>query len=259
VVTGATDGIGKAYAHALAALGLNIVLISRTPERLNEVAKELEKDHNVKTKVVAVNFTGGPEIYEVVRKELTGMDIGVLVNNVGMSYDHPEFFLDVAKQTVLDVVNVNILSVTMMTHVVLPDMLKKGKGIVVNISSAAGDSPIPLLSVYSATKSFVTTFSKCIQLEYGHKGIICQNVAPFFVATKLAKMKSTNLFVPSPSQFARAAVGSLGTLDNTHGCLSHDIQGWFRDLVPASIAGKLTLKSMLPVRKKALLRAAKKQ
>ncbi|KAJ8951942.1 hypothetical protein NQ318_013609 [Aromia moschata] len=89
VVTGATDGIGKAYAELLAKKGLKIVLISRTQSKLDDVAKEIEQKYNVETKTIAANFTNTTVIYSEIDKQLTGLDIGVLVNNVGMSYPPP--------------------------------------------------------------------------------------------------------------------------------------------------------------------------
>ena len=92
VVTGCTDGIGKAYAEHLAKRGLNIVLISRTLEKLQEQAKFITDKYKVETKVIAVDFTEQTSIYTTIRNELGDLDIGVLVNNVGMSYKYPEFF-----------------------------------------------------------------------------------------------------------------------------------------------------------------------
>ncbi|CAB4015984.1 very-long-chain 3-oxoacyl- reductase, partial [Paramuricea clavata] len=84
VVTGCTDGIGKSYAKQLAAKGLNIILMSRSREKLDDTAFEIEKDYKVKTKIIQVDFSGGHEIYEPIAKELEGFEIGVLVNNVGV-------------------------------------------------------------------------------------------------------------------------------------------------------------------------------
>lgn len=86
VVTGCTDGIGKAYAEQLAKRGLSIVLISRTLEKLNEQAKELQDRFKVETKVIAADFTEPNSIYPNIRTQLADLDIGILVNNVGMSY-----------------------------------------------------------------------------------------------------------------------------------------------------------------------------
>ncbi|XP_033117960.1 very-long-chain 3-oxoacyl-CoA reductase-like [Anneissia japonica] len=154
VVTGATDGIGKAYAEQLAKLGLNIVLISRTLSKLQATASEIESRYKVKTRVIAVDFCLGPEIYSDIEEKLADLEIGVLVNNVGMAYDFPKYFLEIenAKKTIVDILNCNCLSMAMMTQICLPQMQQRRKGAVINISSASGLTPCPLLTVYSATK-----------------------------------------------------------------------------------------------------------
>jgi len=162
VVTGCTDGIGKAYAEHLAKRGLNVVLISRTLEKLQEQAKFLTDKYKVETKVIAVDFTEQTSIYTTIRNELGDLDIGVLVNNVGMSYKYPEFF-DVYGQSDKDLsnlINCNITSLTKMTAIVLPNMVKKRKGIIINNASGSGRIPTPLLTVYSATKAYVDFFSR---------------------------------------------------------------------------------------------------
>ncbi|RXM96696.1 Testosterone 17-beta-dehydrogenase 3 [Acipenser ruthenus] len=95
VITGGTDGIGRAYAFELAKRGMNIVLISRTLEKLNKVAKEIEDDTGRSVKVIASDFTR-EDIYENIEDNLKGLDVGILVNNVGMLFSPiPCRFLDV--------------------------------------------------------------------------------------------------------------------------------------------------------------------
>ncbi|KAJ8276001.1 hypothetical protein COCON_G00077530 [Conger conger] len=127
VVTGATSGIGRAYANELAKRGLDIVLVSRSEEKLHIAAMEIEKLYGRKTRIIQADFTVGHAIYPAIAEGLRNLDIGILVNNVGMNYVGALcFFLDVAnaEQRITEVINCNILSVTQMTRLVLPHMVE---------------------------------------------------------------------------------------------------------------------------------------
>lgn len=232
VVTGATNGIGKAYAHELARRGLNIVLISRSLEKLNATAKEIEQQQGKKTKIVQADFTSGPDIYGPIEAALKDLNIGILVNNVGMTYDVlPCYFLDVpnVRKAITDIVNCNALSVPMMTSIVLPQMLERKKGVVINISSEAGTHPHPMLAMYAATKVFITFFSRALNVEYKPQGIITQCVMPLMVSTNLTHDIEVNYFVKQADDYVREALNTVGITEQARGCLSHALQHFFVD------------------------------
>ncbi|XP_038852317.1 very-long-chain 3-oxoacyl-CoA reductase-B isoform X2 [Salvelinus namaycush] len=237
VVTGATDGIGKAYAEELARRGFSIVLISRTQEKLDEVAKSIESKYGVETKSIAADFSA-TDIYPKIEAGLTGLEVGVLVNNVGMSYSYPEFFLNVPNldSFINTMVNINITSVCQMTRMVLPGMVERRKGAILNISSASGMYPCPLLTVYSASKAFVDFFSRGLEAEYRSKGILIQSVLPFFVATKLSKIRRATLDKPNPDRYVAAELNTVGLQSQTNGYLPHAVMGWLTTvLCPARL------------------------
>lgn len=123
-----------------------------------------------------------------------------------------------------------------MTRLVLPQMLERKKGAILNISSASGMYPVPLLTVYSASKAFVDFFSRGLQAEYKSKGIIIQSVLPFFVATKLSKIRRATLDKPSPERYVAAELNTVGLETQTNGYLPHAIMGWVTTaLLPAKI------------------------
>ncbi|XP_061596892.1 hydroxysteroid (20-beta) dehydrogenase 2 [Cololabis saira] len=227
VVTGATSGIGRAYASELARRGLDLVLIGRSDDKLQMAAKEIENEYGQKTRTIQVDFTEGCSTYPTIAKEIQGLEIGILVNNVGMTCtDNFAYFLEIpdAEQKITEIINCNMLSVSQMTRLVLPGMVDRGTGLIINISSEAGVRPQPLLTLYSATKIFVTYFSQCLHAEYKSKGITVQCVAPSMVSTNMTHNMPVNWLVKSAAAFAREAVNTVGHCSYTSGCLSHALQ-----------------------------------
>ena len=135
VVTGATDGIGKAYAMALAKKGMSVVLISRTESKLQAVAQEIsEKCPDVETSYVVCDYSKFDEnARTTVSKAISGLEVGVLVNNVGVSYAYPKFFHELSENEVADLMMMNVDSTTWMTKMVIGGMVERKKGAILNI------------------------------------------------------------------------------------------------------------------------------
>ncbi|XP_072003769.1 17-beta-hydroxysteroid dehydrogenase type 3-like [Engystomops pustulosus] len=234
VVTGATDGIGKAYALELAKRGLNVVLISRTLEKLKRVAVEIEKETGRKVKYIQADYTSGTNIYHKIEEELKGLEIGILVNNVGMKLSEmPCKYLDTPniEKMLNSLINCNIQSVVQMTRIILPQMVQRKKGLVINISSEAGNRPHPMALMYSASKVFVDFFSRGLHVEYKTQGITVQCVMPLFVSTEMTFQMKTNIFVKSAAAFASEALNTVGYTERTNGCLSHSLQSYAANLI----------------------------
>uniref|UniRef100_A0A3Q2PV17 3-ketoacyl-CoA reductase n=1 Tax=Fundulus heteroclitus TaxID=8078 RepID=A0A3Q2PV17_FUNHE len=237
VVTGATDGIGKSYAEELARRGFSMMLISRSQEKLDDVARSLEDQFKVETRTIAVDF-GRLDIYSKIEEGLANLEIGVLVNNVGVSYRYPEYYLQIPdlNDFITNMINVNMTSVCQMTRLVLPKMVERSKGVILNISSASGMYPVPLLTVYSATKAFVDFFSRGLHEEYRRQGILVQSVLPFFVATKMTRIRKPTLDKPTPERYVAAELNTVGLQSQTNGYFPHAVMGWVTTrLVPSSI------------------------
>ena len=266
LVTGSTDGIGKAYAFALAKCNLNIVLVSRTQSKLDTVAAEIvAKYPEVKTKTISVDFVNDEETsYRLkIAREIEGIDVSVLINNVGMSYEMPATFLEMeggTHEATSDLLKCNITSLNTMTALVLPQMVERKSGVIVNLSSLSGWRPTPLLSVYSGTKAYVDMFTRGMTAEYKKLGITIQLVAPGYVVSKLTKfvVNKASIIAPAPEVLVKSALGRLGIDSRTTGFWSHDVLFCLlTDVLPECLANKITYDSLIGIRKRALKKKAK--
>lgn len=259
VITGATDGIGKAYAMSLAKKGINIVLISRTESKLHDVVKEIaDNGYGVDTKIVVCDYSRfDQQARATVYKAIKDLEVGILVNNVGISYRYPMYFHELDDDSVNQLIEMNINSTVWMTRMVLPGMLRRNRGAIVNLSSGSAMYNMPLLAEYSGSKSFLEKFSRALNEEYKSKGITCQCQIPFYVATKLAKMRKS-LMVPTPKEYASAGTKWIGYDDPVASPIFlHALQGYILDHLPESIVSSIVMSMHMATRKRGLKKDAR--
>ncbi|KAF6217161.1 hypothetical protein GE061_001515 [Apolygus lucorum] len=236
VVTGCTDGIGKAYAFELAKRHMNIVLISRNEEKLQRMALEIESKWSVRTKIITADFSRGQAITYHIESELKGIPVGILVNNVGKQYTYPMYLGEVSEQELWDIININIGATTLMTKMMLPQMTQRKKGAIINVSSSSELQPLPLMTVYAATKVFIKSFSEALRVEYQGEGITVQHLAPFFINTKMNafshRLQENSFLVPDAETYAASAINTLGRVNRSTGYWAHGIQYFFTMIPP---------------------------
>lgn len=182
LITGASGGIGEELAKVFAAHGFNLVLVARSEGKLKALAEGLAQSHNVQAQAVAADLSDPESPAEVMaRIDALSLTVDVLVNNAGFA-DFGEFYKsDLAKQ--MQMIQLNITTLTELTHRVLPAMVERGRGFVLNVASTAAFMPGPLMSVYYATKAYVLSFSEAIREELKGSGVSVTALCPGPVAT----------------------------------------------------------------------------
>ncbi len=160
LITGASSGIGKDLAKVFAQKGYNLVLISRTEEKLQDVKEEILKDNTVDIEIIAMDLSNEQNCKELHNRV---KDVDILVNNAGFG-DCGEFTkTDLEKE--LKMINTNIVAYHILTKLYLKDMKEKNSGKILNVASIAGFMPGPLMATYYSTKSYVVRLSESIREE----------------------------------------------------------------------------------------------
>ncbi|GLU21756.1 hypothetical protein SLE2022_378750 [Rubroshorea leprosula] len=244
LITGASDGIGKAFAHQLALQGLNLILVGRNPQKLESVSTEiLAQSPITKIKIVTFDFCGDiSKGVRLIEEAIEGLDVGVLINNVGITYPAARFFHEVEERVWMDIVRVNLEGTTRVTKAVMPGMIKRRSGAVVNVGSGAAIvvPSHPLYAIYAATKAFVDQLSRSLHVEYKGCGIHVQCQVPLYVATNMASkaalIEKSTLFIPSANDYVQAAICHIGYEPRCTPYWAHSIQWCLaRLLVPDDV------------------------
>jgi len=203
VVTGASSGIGEAFAEEVARRGFDLVLVARDSARLEAIAARLRERRGV---AVAVHAA-----------DLTDARLALLVNNAGFGTSGRFTTLD--RDAEEAEIRLNVLAVTRLCHAALPGMVERRHGGIINVSSIASFVPGPYAATYHATKAYVTAFSEALHEEAHAAGVTVQALCPGFVRTGFQMRACVNgAAIPGPAfMTARAVVrGSLRALERRH-------------------------------------------
>lgn len=208
VVTGASNGIGLEFSRILARNGYDLVLVARSGERLENISKELAGEFGVTVDFVPVDLTERGSCEKVLEK--SGRDVDILINNAGFG-DYGRFVkCDWEKQQKM--IELNVVALTNLTHLYLPQMIERGSGKILNLASVASFEPGPLMSVYYATKAYVLSFTEALSAELRNTGVTAHALCPGPTNTgfsRTAGAQKTNLFKESSASSA-AGVAEYG-------------------------------------------------
>ncbi|GAB2485487.1 SDR family oxidoreductase [Promicromonospora xylanilytica] len=183
VVTGASSGIGAAFARALAARGSDVVLVARRLDRLQDLASELERDHGVRATPIALDLSE-PGVGQALAREVAahGLTVTGLVNNAGFGTDGP--FHEEDPDRLRDEIAVDVASLVDISRAFIEPLRQSGRGILVNVASMAAYLPGPDMAVYSAAKAFVLSFTEALWYESRSSGLRVLSLAPGLTRTE---------------------------------------------------------------------------
>ena len=187
LITGASSGIGRALAELLARDGYSLVLVARREDRLHALQKEWSERYSIAVRVSAMDLAA-PTSPQKLFDELDGQGIDVLVNNAGFASYGPFARSDTA--TEVEMIQVNVTTLTHLTRLFLPHMVERREGRILNIASTAAFVPGPLMAVYYATKAYVLSFSEALAEELRGSGVTVTAYCPGPVATEFQERAS---------------------------------------------------------------------
>jgi short-subunit dehydrogenase len=235
LVTGASAGIGREFAVALAAEGFSCVLAARRRDRLEALSAELEARHGVETRAVAVDLASadGPErLVDAV----SDLEIGVLVNNAGFGYAGSFALQDTER--LREMVMLNCVAPTVLTSRLLAGMRARGHGAVIMVGSVAGSQPLPLHAVYSATKAFDNLLGEALWGEMRGTGIDVLSLLPGSTASEFHDVAGELPHAGQPAdEVVAVALGALGRQPSV-------MTTWF-NWARANLASRLLPRSLL--------------
>src|SRR5262245_3654094 len=213
LVTGASSGIGAAFARGLRARGERLVLVARRADRLGVLATELGGADVVATVPLDLTEKDAPARLERTLRERR-LSVRLLVNNAGVG--HTGRFADAPLARILEMLDLNRRSLVELTRLVLPGMLERRRGTIVNVVSTAAFQPVPYLAVYAATKSAVLSFSEALAGELRGSGVRVQTLCPGLTATEFQRVAGTDRVAFNRTAAATpesVAAASLAALD----------------------------------------------
>jgi uncharacterized protein len=183
LVTGASSGIGMAFARRLAARGDDLVIVARSEGRLKELADEIQSGLGREVEVLPADLTLADDVGRVEQRlQSDDRPVELLVNNAGFGTAGNFVELPVGRED--EMIRLNMLALMRLTHAVLPGMVQRGHGGVINVSSIGGFQPGPKNATYSATKAFVTSFSEAVHEELRGTGVKLVALCPGFTRTE---------------------------------------------------------------------------
>lgn len=191
LITGASSGIGKAFAGSLAQRGYDLILVARRRELLESLADELSSAHGIHAEVLTADLALEEDMIRVAQRIEANDEVSMLVNNAGFDVDSPFAKSDIERE--LDMVRVHDMATMRLTRAALPGMIARRRGAVINVSSIGAFFPLPDHAIYDASKAFLLSFTETLQVELAGSGVRAQVLCPGFTHTSFHAVSQMNI------------------------------------------------------------------
>ena len=250
LVTGASRGIGKYFSRALAARSWNVIMVARTTDQIEGLARDLSAEFGIRAEAIALDLTAEGAVADLSRITAErGLNVELLVNNAGIGNQGE--FLKLPLDEQLNMLRLNTLALVELTHHLLPRMIAKKRGGIINVSSTAGFQPMPYVAVYAATKAFVTSFSMAIAEEVRAHGITVVTLCPGPTHTESHTDKpSRSRFAGGPQPAEDLVDEALKQLDRHGGLLVprriNKVMAFSNRLMPLKVSARIVARAMRP-------------
>lgn len=205
LITGASAGIGMAFARRLAADGYDLVIVARRRARLDELCAQLESEHGVRVEALSADLTHAEGLHAVEHRLESDQALEMLVNNAGFGGYMP--FVMLPAEQAEELIRVHVLALTRLTRAALPGMIARGKGAIINVSSRLSFSgslsspPLPKRAVYAASKAYINTFTEILSDELKGTGVQVQALCPGIVRTEFHEVVGADMSRVPPGSF----------------------------------------------------------
>jgi short-subunit dehydrogenase len=250
LITGASSGIGEAFARRLAAQGENVLLVARSEDKLKSLCDELAQAHNVHAQYVALDLTDADAPGKLFAEtERRGLTVETLINNAGFGSMGDFAALDIRRE--LEMIDLNVRALVALTHLYLAPMRERKSGTIINVASTAAFQGVPFMATYAATKAFVLSFSEALWDENRPLGVHVMALCPGVTETNFFAAANTD---KPPMRVAQTPDEVVDTaLNGLKRKKSHIISGWTNyimteseRLVPRWIVARIAGKAMRP-------------
>jgi 17beta-estradiol 17-dehydrogenase / very-long-chain 3-oxoacyl-CoA reductase len=172
--------------------------------------------------------------YAKLKKLVDGLDVSILVNNVGLSHSIPVPFVETELREMNDIIMINCMATLRVTQLIAPGMVSRKRGLIMTMASFGGAFPTPLLATYSGSKAFLQQWSTALGSEMEKHGVTVECVQSHLITTAMSKIRKSSALVPNPKQFVRAVLSKIGRSGGAQGIAftsspywSHGLMHWF--------------------------------